>query len=125
MTLDLQQAAWFMKDDVQYTPHRCFHTAITLGCDLAETSASACLAQAGMVTTLSTRTTIIAATNPKPRWTPLRPLSEATSIAGPLLSRFDVLLVMTDARNKEWDRAVAHHVLQGHQSRVGSSGVGH
>lgn len=29
-TLDLQQAAWFMKDDVQYTPHPAASTQLSL-----------------------------------------------------------------------------------------------
>ena len=29
--------------------------------------------------------------------------------------RFDVTLVLTDARNPSWDRAVSQHVLAAHQ----------
>lgn len=56
------------------------------------------LSQAGMVTKLSTRASVLAATNPRKGWTPSRPLAEATSMTGPLLSRCggDIIIVMYD-----------------------------
>ncbi|KAG1675595.1 hypothetical protein FOA52_014183 [Chlamydomonas sp. UWO 241] len=74
------------------------------------------VAKAGMVTTLPTRTSVLAATNPRSGWTPARPVDQATNISGPLLSRFDILLVLRDARNSEWDRKVASAVLDAHQA---------
>ena len=68
-----------------------------------------------MVTSLPTRASVLAATNPKRGWTPSKPLSEATSLSGPLISRFDIVLVLADARNPEWDQAVSQHVLMAHQ----------
>ena len=47
-----------------------------------------------------------------------QPLSVNTGIGAPLLSRFDVLLVLRDARDAEWDGQVCDHILasQGHAS---------
>lgn len=37
--------------------------------------------------TLPTRTTVIAAVNPRPAWRSSQPLDAATNLSGPLLSR--------------------------------------
>ena len=65
------------------------------------------------MTTLSTRTTVLGVTNPKARRDPRAPLAECTALSGPLLSRFDLLLVLSDARNPDWDAAVSSHILAG------------
>lgn len=36
-----------------------------------------------------------------------------TSLSGPLLSRFDIVLVLQDLKNPEWDETVADHILYG------------
>lgn len=46
-------------------------------------------------------------------------MTENTGLDGPLLSRFDILLVLTDVRNPEWDEAVSGHILAAH-SKVGT-----
>ena len=71
--------------------------------------------QAGLVTTLSTRTTVIGVTNPRAAYDPSGPISAATGLSSPLLSRFDIVLLLADGRNPGWDRAVAEHVLSNHQ----------
>lgn len=68
------------------------------------------LAKAGLVCKLSTRCSVLAATNPKK----VGSKSSATNIgiASPLLSRFDVVLMLRDERNPEWDSEIADHVLK-------------
>lgn len=72
------------------------------------------VAKAGLVTTLNTKATIFAVTNPKGQYDPEQSLAVNTSISAPLLSRFDVVLVIRDMPNPEWDRCVSYHILNEH-----------
>ena len=76
------------------------------------------IAKAGMVTTLHTRASVFGTCNPRGhrRYNPRRPLAEQIAISGPLLSRFDVVLLLLDDLNPVWDDAVADHILAAHTS---------
>ncbi|KAI3852285.1 hypothetical protein MKX03_018930 [Papaver bracteatum] len=69
------------------------------------------VAKAGLVTTLSTRTIVFGATNAKGQYDPTKTLSVNTTLSGPLLSRFDIVLVLLDTKNPEWDAIVSSHIL--------------
>ena len=71
------------------------------------------IAKAGLITTLTTRTSIFGSMNPKGN--PKDSIAEQTSLSGPLLSRFDILLPVHDVKNAEQDDRVAEHILNNHQ----------
>ncbi|ELP87487.1 DNA replication licensing factor MCM9, putative [Entamoeba invadens IP1] len=76
------------------------------------------VAKAGIVSQLHTRTAILAATNPKGKYDCSKSLSLNTAIDPPLLSRFDIILIMLDERNQQWDERVSDYVLNGHKPDI-------
>jgi hypothetical protein len=69
-----------------------------------------------MVTCLPTRTSVLGVTNPRGAFNPTAAhTGSATNISSPLLSRFDVVLVLSDVHEPTWDAIVSGHVLSNHQ----------
>lgn len=90
------------------------------------------VAKAGLVCTLDTRATVLAAVNPKVGRISTEigtsdgaadgtadgdgeeTLPITVGIASPLLSRFDVVLTLLDQHNEEWDKRLSSFILNGY-----------
>lgn len=70
------------------------------------------VAKAGLVCTLNTRTTVFAVLNPKGTYDREEDIVVNCAIASPLLSRFDIILLMLDTQNTKWDTKVTQHIME-------------
>ena len=80
------------------------------------------VAKAGLITSLTTRTSVFGAMNP--RGDSRDSVTEQTNLSGPLLSRFDILLPVYDSKNSETDECVSEHILTNHQTWQSPEQVG-
>jgi DNA helicase MCM8 len=73
------------------------------------------IAKAGMVCTLPTRTSIIAAANPVGgHYDNSKTVSENLKMNSALLSRFDLVFILLDQPNEDMDRFLSEHIIKMH-----------
>jgi len=74
------------------------------------------VAKAGIVASLHSRCSLLAAANPTSgRFDPYEPIAKQVNMAPTLLSRFDLIFMMLDQSDEEKDTKLAQHVLQTHK----------
>ena len=75
------------------------------------------IAKAGIIATLNARASILAAANPKRgRFDSYKPLGEQIDLLPTLLSRFDLIFILTDKPKESEDKKIAEHILRLHSN---------
>ena len=74
------------------------------------------IAKAGIMATLNSRCSVLAAANPKfGRFDRYKVLAEQIDLPAPIISRFDLIFVIEDKPSREKDSELAEHILKTHQ----------
>jgi len=88
------------------------HTFISSGLVLHNTIS---IAKAGIMATLKSRCALLGAANPKyGRFDKYEGIAKQINMPPALLSRFDLIFVLTDEPNESVDNSIAYHILQSH-----------
>jgi replicative DNA helicase Mcm len=73
------------------------------------------IAKAGITATLRSRCALLGAANPKlGRFDEFTPIADQINMPPSLLSRFDLIFILTDKPNEQLDRAIGEHILKAH-----------
>jgi DNA replication licensing factor MCM2 len=73
------------------------------------------ISKAGIITSLQARCSVIAAANPlKGTYTPTLSFNDNVDLTDPILSRFDLLAVVRDEVDPDYDDALATFVINSH-----------
>jgi replicative DNA helicase Mcm len=83
------------------------------------------VAKAGIMANLKSRCALLGAANPRyGRFDPYESIAEQINMQPTLLSRFDLIFVLTDVPNESADTGIAKHILQSHfAGELASSGM--
>jgi replicative DNA helicase Mcm len=74
------------------------------------------IAKAGIMATLNSRCSVLAAANPKfGRFDRYKTVADQIDLPSPILSRFDLMFIIEDKPNVENDRELAKHILTIHK----------
>ena len=77
------------------------------------------IAKAGIMATLNSRCSVLAAANPKfGRFDKYKILAEQIDLPAPIISRFDLIFVIEDTPSKEGDAELADHILKIHKENT-------
>ncbi|KAK4337264.1 hypothetical protein RND71_043262 [Anisodus tanguticus] len=77
------------------------------------------IAKAGILTTLNARVSILAAANPiYGKYDLKKSIQQNIELPAALLSRFDLIWLITDAPNSEFDRRLAEHITEIHMKET-------
>ena len=77
------------------------------------------IAKAGIMATLNSRCSVLAAANPKfGRFDRYKILAEQIDLPAPIISRFDLIFVIEDKPSREKDSELAAHILEMHKENT-------
>ena len=77
------------------------------------------IAKAGIMATLNSRCSVLAAANPKfGRFDRFKVLAEQIDLPAPIISRFDLIFVIEDKPSREGDTKLAEHILRIHKENT-------
>ncbi len=106
-TLNNENVEWVY--DVTVEPD---HTFISEGLVLHNTIS---IAKAGIMATLKSRCALLGAANPKfGRFDRYEPIAKQINMPPALMSRFDLIFILTDEPSVSRDTAIAEHILKAH-----------